>query len=174
MTDRLPLTIVRPSPVYGPRDRDFFAYFELVKRGLSLKLGSNGRKISLIYVLDLVDMLILALASTEAIGQTYFGSAEAHSYVDLSDAIARALDKRTMQIVIPTVALEPMALWARVQSRLTGKPPLLNEQRIGDMRQRFWLCTGDKALQELGFQPRYDLDTAIQETTNWYLENGWL
>jgi nucleoside-diphosphate-sugar epimerase len=67
-----------------------------------------------------------------------------------------------------------MTLWAQVQSRLTGKPPLLNEQRIGDMRQRFWLCSGEKAQRELGFRPEYDLDAGVQETANWYLENGWL
>lgn len=174
MTGRLPLTIVRPCAVYGPRDRDFFTYFDLVKRGLSLQLGRDGRRISLIYVHDLVTLLIMALEKPAALEQTYFGCAEDHSYVEFSDAIAQALNKRTVQIVIPKVALEPMALWARIQCRLTGEPPLLNEQRIGDMRQRFWLCSGQKAQRELGFSPKYSFDAAVKETTSWYLENGWL
>lgn len=43
MADWLPLTIVRPAPVFGPRDRDFFTYFELVKWGLNLQLGRSER-----------------------------------------------------------------------------------------------------------------------------------
>jgi nucleoside-diphosphate-sugar epimerase len=137
-------------------------------------LGRDGRRISLIYVLDLVKLLILALQSENALGQTYFGCAEDHSYVEFSDAIAQALGERTLQITIPKVALEPMALWAKIQSRIAGEPSLLNEQRIGDMRQRFWLCSGKKAQRELGFSPEYKFESAVRETTTWYLDNGWL
>ncbi len=174
MQDRLALTIVRPSPVLGPRDRDFFAYFELVKWGLSLKLGRDERRVSLIYVRDLVELLLLALESEAAAGQTYFGCGPAHSYTELSEAIARVLGKRPLRITVPEAALTPIALWSRVQGRLTHRPALLNDQRVLDMRQRYWLCSGEKAQRELGFVPQHDLATAVEETTRWYLENGWL
>jgi dihydroflavonol-4-reductase len=174
MAGRLPLTIVRPAAVYGPRDRDFFAYFDLVKRGLNVQLGKGERWISLIYVDDLVRLLLLALESDTAVGQTYFACAQAYTYAQFSEAIAKALDKRTLRITLPEAVLTPMAQWARVQGRLTGRPALLNDQRILDMRQRYWLCSGEKARQELGFVPEYDLERAIQETADWYRETGWL
>lgn len=174
LADRLPLTIVRASAIYGPRDRDFFTYFELVKRGLSLRLGRDERRVSLIYVLDLVRLILLALEQPEAIGQTYFGCGSAHSYTEMSEAIARALGKRPLRITVPLAALTPIGLWSRVQARLTGKPALLNGQRILDMRQPYWLCSGEKARRELGFVPEYDLETAVKETANWYLANNWL
>jgi nucleoside-diphosphate-sugar epimerase len=170
----LPLTIVRPAPVYGPRDRDFFAYFDLVQHRLSLQLGRQERFLSLIYVRDLVELIVLATENKAALGQTYFGCSRAHSYTDLSEAIGRALGKKTLRITIPLAVLTPIALWSRVQGRITGKPALLNDQRVLDMRQRYWLCSGEKARQELGFAPRYDLDTAVQETAAWYRQNGWL
>ncbi len=174
MADWLPLTIVRPSPVYGPRDRDFFAYFDLVKRGLNLRLGRGERWISLIYVHDLVRLILLALESEAAQGQTYFGCGWAHTYDELSDAIIKALNKRTLRVTLPEAMLTPMALWSRVQGKLTGRPALLNDQRIRDMRQRYWLCSGERARRELGFEPKYDLETAVHETANWYVEHGWL
>ncbi len=174
LADRLPLTVVRPSAVFGPRDRDFFAYFDLVRRGLSLQLGRHPRQISLIYVRDLIDLLLRALASEEAKGQTYFGCGPAHSYRELSDSIARALDRRPLHLTLPEAVLTPMAWWARLQGRLTGEPALLNDQRIVDLRHRFWLCSGEKARRELGFEAQYDLDRAVQQTADWYLENGWL
>jgi dihydroflavonol-4-reductase len=174
MAGWLPLTIVRPSAVFGPRDRDFFAYFDLVKRGLNLRLGRREHRINLIYVRDLVRLILLALESEAAQGQTYFGCGWAHSYDELSDAIIKALDKRTLRVTLPEAVLGPMALWSRIQGKLTGRPALLNDQRIRDMRQRYWLCSGEKARRELGFEPEYDLETAVHETANWYVEHGWL
>jgi nucleoside-diphosphate-sugar epimerase len=42
------------------------------------------------------------------------------------------------------------------------------------VREPYWLCSGEKARRELGFEARYTLETAIQETADWYRENGWL
>jgi dihydroflavonol-4-reductase len=174
MAERLPLTIVRPSAVFGPRDRDFFTYFALVKRGLSLRLGRQERRLSLIYVHDLVRLILLALESDSAVGQVYFGTTYASSYTELAEAIARAMGKHPLTILLPEAVLTPIALWSKAQGRLTGRPALLNDQRVLDMRQRNWLCSGAKARQDLGFSPLYDLELAVQETADWYLENGWL
>jgi dihydroflavonol-4-reductase len=170
----LPLTIVRPSAVLGPRDVDFLAYFELVKRRLSLQLGRRERQVSLIFVQDLVELLVLALESDVAVGQTYFGCGPAHSYAELSAAIGRALGRRSLRVTVPELALTPIALGGRVWGRVTGRPALLNEQRVLDLGQPYWLCCGDKARQDLGFVPRTDLDTAVRETATWYLDNEWL
>jgi nucleoside-diphosphate-sugar epimerase len=174
LTGKLPLTIVRPSAVFGPRDRDFFSYFELVKRGLRLQLGRNERVASLIYIHDLIDLLVLALDGANTLGQIYFACGQAHSYAELSDAIAAALNKRTRCIVVPEAVLVPLALWSRIQGRVLGRPALLNDQRIVDLRQRHWVCSGEKARREMGFTARYDLATAVRETVDWYCENGWL
>jgi nucleoside-diphosphate-sugar epimerase len=171
---RLPLTIVRPSAVFGPRDRDFFAYFDLVKHGLNLQLGRQQRMYSLIYIRDLVELILLALESEAAEGQTYFASSFAYSYTELSEVIVRVMGKRPLRITLPEAVLTPIALWSKVQGWLTGKPALLNDQRVVDMRQHYWLCSGEKARQELGFVPKYDLETAVRETADWYRRNGWL
>ena len=170
----LPVTIVRPTAVFGPRDRDVFAYFDLVNRHLELSLGRDERWVSLIYVRDLVDLIILALESEAAVGETYFASAWATTYTEVGRILARVLDKRTLRVTLPLVALEPIVLVAKVQERLTGKPALLNEQRVLNMRQPYLICSGEKARRELGFIPRYDLETAVEETAAWYRENGWL
>lgn len=170
----LPLTIVRPSAVFGPRDTDFFAYFQLVQAGVRLELGRGDRWLSLIYIADLVDLCLRALESDAALGHTYFGCSTSQTQAELSLAIANALNKDTVQVRLPEGVLGPMKVAAKVQQRFLGKPPLLNEQRIADLRERYWLCSGDKARRELGFQARYDLPTAVRETAAWYRENGWL
>jgi nucleoside-diphosphate-sugar epimerase len=174
MQGDLPLTIVRPGVIFGPRDRDVFTYFDLVNRHLQLKLGKDERKITLIYIRDLIHLLLLALENEAAIGQTYFGCGQALSYDDFSAAISRALGKKAVRITLPVAVTTPIALVAGIQERLTGRPALLNGQRVKDMRQRYWLCSGEKARRELGFETQTDLYTAVRETAEWYRENGWL
>jgi len=170
----LPLTIVRPAAVFGPRDRDFWAYFDLVRRHLDLQLGGQDRALSLIYVLDLVSLILLALENDRAVGQTYFAGAGSHTHAEFSRVIAAALDSRVVHVRLPLAVLAPMALWSRVQCRLTGRPPLLNDQRVRDMRAPHWLCSGEKAARDLGHVPHWKLAVAVQETAIWYKEQGWL
>ncbi len=174
MAGELPLSIVRPCAVFGPRDRDFFAYFQVVQRGLSLRLGRSERLLSLIYVGDLVELIVSVLESKDAVDQTYFGCGYPSSYAGLSRAISDAMGKKPVVITLPEMVLTPLALWSRVQGKLTGRPALLNDQRILDMRQHCWLCSSAKARRELGFAPRQSLEAAVQETVVWYRENGWL
>jgi nucleoside-diphosphate-sugar epimerase len=174
MSDRLPITIVRPCPVFGPRDRDFLTYFRLVKYGLAVKLGRCERRICLIYVEDLVDLVFRALVSSKAEGQTYVACNRAHSYQQFSDAIALVLGKRTVNLTIPECVLPVISTLGRLQARITGNAPLLNEQRILEMRERYWLCSSAKARSELGFAPRFDLEQGVRRTADWYLAQGML
>ncbi len=174
VADRLPLTVIRAAAVFGPRDRDFLTYFAFVKRGLKLKLGLSQRQISLIYVRDLVDLVLLALESEAAVGQTYFGCGTASTYSEFSDMVAEALDRRALRVILPEAVLTPMTLWSRIQARITGQVPLLNDQRIQDLRQPYWLCSGERARRELGFVTQYDLEAAVRETADWYVRKGWI
>jgi len=171
---RLPLTIVRPAAVYGPRDKDFRTYFRAIKLHLSPQLGRGERHVSLIYVRDLVDLLVRALEQEEAVGQTYFGCGPASTYAELAETIARALDRRPVRINVPLAALGPLAAVSKAKGRLTGRPALLNDQRLIDVRQRSWLYSGDKARRDLGFEARYNLETGVRETVEWYRREGWL
>ena len=130
--------------------------------------------VSLIYVRDLVELMILALESEAAAGETYFATGGATTYTEIARLLARVLDKRTLRVTVPLIALEPIVLVAKVQERLTGKPALLNEQRVLNMRQPYLICSGEKARRELGFAPACDLEAAVVETANWYREHGWL
>ena len=170
----LPLTVVRPVAVYGPRDRDFYTYFRLVKLGISLQLGRLERKIGLIYIRDLVALILAALESDRAEGETYCAADGHFSYNQLSVSIARALEKSPLHIVLPEAVVGPIALGSRIQGAITGRVPVLNDQRVKDLSKPYWLCSGEKARRELGFVASSELDPAVEETARWYLDHGWL
>jgi dihydroflavonol-4-reductase len=169
----LPLSIVRPAAVFGPRDKDFRVYFTLVKLGLSVRLGRRERKASYIYVHDLIALILRALDVDAAVGQTYFACDRTASLEELSAVIAKVMNRKPLvPVTLPEAVLTPIGLWAKVEARITGRPPLLNDQRVLDFRELYWLCSGEKAKRELGFVPQYDLETAVRETVDWYQENG--
>lgn len=171
---RLPLTIVRPAAVMGPRDRDFLSYYRLIARRLDLQLGRQQRIVSLVHVADVVGLLLRVLKDERATGETFFACSYHASYADLAEAVGTALDRRAIRITLPVSALAVMAPFASLQGRLTKRPVLLNGQRLIDLRQPYWLCSGDKARSELGFEAEYDLVRTVRETAHWYRQEGWL
>ena len=173
--DRLPLVILRPPAVYGPRERDILFYFQTVGRGVKLLLGRGERRASFIFVQDLVSLTRLVLEDDRAIGQTYF-AAESQSYDwrEMSEMIASAMDKRAARVILPEWLLPVIAAAAGLQSWFTGQPALLNDQQLLELRQRYWVCSAEKARRELGFEAQYDLETGIRLTAQWYQENGWV
>ncbi len=173
--DRLPVVVLRPAAVYGPRERDIYFYFQMVNRGVKLLLGGGGPRLSYILVHDLVSLTLRALEDNRAVGQTYF-AAEGQDYdmQQVSDLVAQALGKRTVRIILPEWLLPLFAALASLPARLTGQPALLNDQKLIELRQRYWVCSADKVCRELDFEAQYDLATGVRLTAQWYRENGWL
>ena len=174
LQDRLPVTIVRPAPVFGPRDRDILAYFRLVVRGLALQVGREPRWASFIYVADMASLSVLAIESDNAVGRIYHAAGEDHTHREFAEVIARALHRRAVQVAMPKWMLTPIGLWSDFQAHFTGRPGLLNSQKVLDMKERFNLYSGERATVELGFRPQFAFETAVGETARWYRDNGWL
>ncbi len=147
----------------------------MVNRGVKLLLGRGERRASFVFVQDLVALVLRALEDDRAAGQTYF-AAEGRDYdwQQMSDLVAAALGKRVVRVVAPEGLLPIIAAAAGLQARITGQPALLNDQKLIELRQRYWVCSAEKARRELGFEAQYDLATGIQLTAQWYRENGWL
>ncbi len=173
--NRLPVVILRPSAVYGPRERDIYFYFQMVNRGVKLLPGSGGPRLSFIFVHDLVSLVLRVLEDDRAVGQTYFvAGGQDCDLQEVSDFVAAALSKRTVRIVLPGWLLPLFAALAGLPARLTGQPALLNDQKLIELRQRYWTCSAEKARRELGFEAQYSLETGVRLTAQWYRENGWL
>ena len=54
-------TILRPTAIYGPRDKDIFIFFKQLKMGFEPYIGDTEQKLSFIYVKDLAAVAIKAL-----------------------------------------------------------------------------------------------------------------
>src|SRR5262249_42051344 len=70
--EQVPLTILRPGAIYGPRDREILDAFKAVKNGLAARVGGGSAKGSFIYGSDCADACIRAIEVDVPSGNMYF------------------------------------------------------------------------------------------------------
>ncbi|MEK7447861.1 MAG: NAD(P)-dependent oxidoreductase [Planctomycetota bacterium] len=172
--DRLPITIVRPPVVYGPRDRDLLIYFKIINYGLKPIIGTR-KYINIIYVHDLVNGIIQAAESKEATGRTYFiANPESYSIEYISNLVQQSLNCKVITLRIPDGVVKLLAAGAEYFSRLKGRATIFNRQKAREIAQHFWVCDTGRVQQELGFKTRVSLKNGLKQTAEWYLSNKWL
>lgn len=173
--DRVATTIVRPCSVFGPGDRDFLTLFRFADWGLVLYPGVAEHWLSILYVDDLVDGLLAAATSPEAIGRKYFLASETPvQWRALGEMMATAAGRRARHIDLPSPIVKAAALAGEWFGRLTRTAPLANRSKAALSRPRYWVCSASRARRELAFAPSRSLPDAVRETYYWYRENGWL
>ena len=162
---RLPITVVRPPAVYGPRDQDFVALFQAVTKGLGLVLGAPDRTYSLVHVHDLADALLSAARSDRTVGGTYFAAhPEVVTQEELLAAAEEACGRVARRIRLPAALLRLVGQATDLVSQLTGRPSLLGSQRMREVSAGHWTCN-PAALMDAGpWTPTRDLKTGFRET----------
>jgi nucleoside-diphosphate-sugar epimerase len=171
----LPVTVVRPPAVYGPGDRDIFAYFRLVRAGLRPELVPASR-LSMVYVGNLVDALLLALDQPQRTGQRVYHVAD-RGVLTMSQVarwIAHAYGRRALRIPVPQAALTIAGLPLAAAGRLLHQDLLLSRDKLREIAQPAWLLATSRIAEQLGYHPRLDTRDAVALTAQWYLDHGWL
>src|SRR6185295_14112432 len=160
--DLLPITIVRPPAVYGPRDYGIFEFFKAVKGGMFPMIGRNDKRVSLVHVRDLADGIILAGESERSVGRTYFISSEDdYSMRAVADLIAALMRRRLRSFAIPKSVAYGVALAAEAAAVLMRRPPVINRDKVTDLSQVSWTCSIERARNELGYNPRVELEQGL-------------
>ncbi|MBM4322933.1 MAG: NAD-dependent epimerase/dehydratase family protein [Deltaproteobacteria bacterium] len=172
---QIPLIILRPSAIYGPRDRDVYAFFRILTKRIKPVFSRQEQHVSLCYVEDIVQALILASDSSGSEGEIFFLS-DGHDYRldQIGDLFEQAFGIRAYRIYIPGWVVDGIASLSELFSRLSGSPPLINKGKVEEMVQKNWLCDITKAETLLGFKPRFSLAEGIKITYEWYRKEGWL
>ena len=171
----LPMTIVRPTAVYGPRDPATFDYFNTINKGLEPLVGFKDKLVSLVHSTDLVSGIVLAGESDISAGQTYFlGSDRAYTWREIGDTTKQVMGKNAFRVRLPEPLVYAVAVSAGFFSSFSEKPSVLNFEKGRDMVQDYWTFDSTKAKHDLGYHPAITLPVGIKETVEWYRKNGWM
>ena len=172
---RVPYIILRPTGVYGPREKDYFIMAKSIKGHSDFAVGYKRQDITFVYVQDVVQAVFLALEKGEN-GRKYFLSdGQVYQSTTFSDLIHEELGRPWwIRITAPVWVLRIVTFFGEYIGRMTGKVTALNNDKYNILKQRNWRCDIQPAIDELGYQPKYDLKQGVKETIKWYVDNRWL
>jgi nucleoside-diphosphate-sugar epimerase len=170
----VPWTILRPSSVYGPRDRQFLPLFKLAVRGIFPLVASPAAAFTVIYVEDLARAVVLAASDRERSGDTLFlGHSEAPGADALLSALAAAVGRPYRPTRLSPIALRAVAFLGDLSWK-AGREPLLDTSRLAELQSEGFVCAVDRARDILGFTAGTPLDAGLERTAAWYRDAGWL
>jgi nucleoside-diphosphate-sugar epimerase len=166
----LPVTVVRPVSIYGPRSISFVLdIVELLRGGSMVHIGTGRKPAGLAYVTNVVDLLLLAAGSESSVGQAYNACDGSDvTWRQYVDRLAEIVGVSSPRVVIP-YRLAYLAGWTmekiygalRIEAR-----PLLTRMaaELFGTHQGFPI---DKARRELGYEPRVDFDEGMRQVEAW-------
>ena len=171
----LPYVILRPTGVYGPRERDYFMMAKSIKAHTDFAVGFKQQDITFVYVTDVVQAVFLA-CEKGVTGRRYFLSdGEVYQSSTFSDLIRKELGNPWwIRITAPLWLLRIITFCGEYVGKITGKVTALNNDKYYIMRQRNWRCNIEPARRELGFEPKVKLEEGVKRSIAWYKENNWL
>ena len=173
--DRFPVTVVRPSAVYGPRERDMYEYMKMIRRGIQPLIGFGQKFLNLIHTDDLVDGIIQAAEQRRAVGEIYFlGSERDYTTEDIGRSIALAVHKSPLRVRLPHWVVYGVGAVAELVGKISRKQIFFNLQKVRESIQPAWTCSVEKAKSHLGFRQRISLEEGMAQTYRWYRDNQWL
>ncbi|MDP9078534.1 MAG: NAD(P)-dependent oxidoreductase [Bacteroidota bacterium] len=171
--DGLNYTILRPTGVYGPRDKDIFIFFKQVSKRFEPYIGNIEQNLSLIYVTDLAKVAIKALYAGNKLAYN-LSDGNFYSRYELGNITKQVLKLKTFKIHLPVNFVKLIANIAEKISSLRNQAAVLNVEKLNELMAINWNCDITPAKVDLGFNPVYDLKAGVTETLKWYKANKWL
>jgi nucleoside-diphosphate-sugar epimerase len=165
------LTIVRPSWIYGPRDRTTLPrILKALHAGRVAIIGRGDNLLNIVYAGDVAEGAIRAAHQPQARGQAYNLSSEGEiTQRDFLDLLADQLNRPRIRGHISY----PMAYWCGLLSEVIGRlirirrPPHLTRYAVALIGRstRFSIA---KAREQLDWQPRVGVHEGLRRAIEWY------
>lgn len=181
LAGRLPASIARPPTVYGPRDADYYDAFKLAQGGLVPKPGFGQKTYCMIHALDLARALIhiaekgRRLAHEDPASGVYFVTdGGTYPFEELVKRTGASLDRKPLVVPLPVQATWVVALFSELGAKVSGKPALINFDKVREFTTNAWTCSNEALRRDTGWSPSLPLDEGLKQTARWYQERGML
>jgi nucleoside-diphosphate-sugar epimerase len=167
--DKVPITIIRPPAVYGPKDKDMLMFFRMINKGVVPYWGKSFY--SFIYVEDLINGIIESSLNKEAEGEIFFISdGGIYSSDDVVNAVSDAVEKKPLKLPVPDFI---MPLFGSISERFKNVN-IINSDKIKELKYKNWTCDSGKINKLINFTPRVKMKEGARWTADWYRIHKWL
>ncbi|MFW6145934.1 MAG: NAD-dependent epimerase/dehydratase family protein [Planctomycetota bacterium] len=171
----LPVTVCRPSWLYGPRDRASMPrLIRAIRAGQAKLLGDGSNRLNLTYAGNEAEGCILAATDLGAVGEAYNLSndgviTQREYFEKIAAACAVAPPTRRVPYTVAYHAAFLMECFGHLVGRTT--PPLVTRYAVWLMGRRCFF-SAEKARTQLGWQPTVGYDEGIARSVAWCEEPG--
>jgi nucleoside-diphosphate-sugar epimerase len=165
-------TIVRPSWIYGPRDRNTISrVVPALRTGKVPIIGSGENYLNVIYAGDVAEGAIRAAQHADARGQVYNLCSDGEvTQRDLIDTLTDSLLLPRIQKHVPYYLANKVAFVHECMARLLRrkKPPRITRRAIY-LIGRPTLFSSAKARSQLGWFPQVTIQEGVKRSMEWYV-----
>lgn len=165
----LPITIVRPTSVYGPRDLGFATVFQAARMRIHAKNGFKKRYTGMVYAPDLVEGIIAAAQHPHTIAETYFlANPGNYSVAEVSKTFGKAIGKPSgITLPIPIFFFYIVAIFSELFYLFFRRKPVPSRDKVRDLSQVYWLCNPGKAKTDFGWEAKTSLLEGAKATNDY-------
>jgi nucleoside-diphosphate-sugar epimerase len=174
--DAIPVTLLRPAIIYGPRDHETLVFFKSVKTGVLPTVGKGDTTMSMVFGSDCAAACVKAITADVPSGSTYFvDDGEPYPFRTLIEGVEAAMGKRAfLRFNIPMPVIWLAAVSSELYGKLSNKAVMLNRDKVNEIRQPHWVCSSVRTRKDLQWEPQVHLREGMAIAARWYEDNGWL
>jgi nucleoside-diphosphate-sugar epimerase len=166
----LPVVVLRPGFIYGPRDRTVLPkLLDNLRQGLVRYLGSGEQAMNTIYVGNLVDAAFLAAEKPDVVGEVFnLTDGEHVSKRRFIETLADGMGVPKPASSVPLWVARLAAWWMEGRARRRGdpQPPRLTQGRLKFLGMNLDFSI-EKAKRLLGYRPRVTFADGMRQTIDW-------
>jgi len=170
---KIPLTILRPTAIYGPRDKDIFIILKTVSRGFDPYIGKIVQHLSFVHAKDVAEVAVAALF-VDAVGIYNISDGNRYNRYQFADITKSLLGKNAFRFHMPMPIVKVLAYFLETTNGWAKKPAVLNREKLHELAAKNWSCDISKAKIELSFKPRFNLEDGLKDSIEWYQKNKML
>jgi nucleoside-diphosphate-sugar epimerase len=170
---KLEVTVIRPSWLYGERDRATMGrLIASIRTGKIKLLGKGNNRLSLAHAANVAEACILAADSEKAVGEAYNCSNDGEiTQKQYFDRIATALNQPPIERSVPYPVARVAAFCLECVGHLfrLTKPPLVTRYSAWLMGRHSFF-ESQKIRQQLGWSPTISYEEGIPAAVQHYLD----
>jgi nucleoside-diphosphate-sugar epimerase len=171
----VPVTVVKPSWLYGPRDRASMPrLIRAIRAGKARLIGDGTNRLNLTYAGNEAEGCILAATNEKALGQAYNlssdGAIQQREYINrIAEFLGCPPVTRKVPYRVARGAAFLMELFGHALGRKT--PPLVTRYSVWLIGRKCFFSS-EKARRELGWKATVGYDEGIRLAVDWCLKNA--
>lgn len=175
-SEGLPVTVVRPSAIYGPGSRYGLAVpLFLIRWGILRFIPGHGQAVGgFVHVEDVASAAEFLSSKPEVIGEIFNLTDDSTLTMEEAFLYAASLMKvRFWRVHLPLFPIRLLSWADQNACRILRRRPTLEGDLLDYLSRDFWM--DNSKLKALGYRFKYkDFRSGLPGTIAWYREKGWM